>query len=154
MYIYKYTCIKKKSIIVTCIYRQPDSKIEACIDIIESFFSDKKSDIYLCEDLSINLLNYYHHHDTKYFLYSLVILNLYHCINQPTRITTATATVIDNIFTCSMSGISRCGITINDATDHLPIFLLSSIYTSKKENDNYIYLGKQDELSMEKFIYN
>ena len=52
-----------------------------------------------------------------------------------------------------MSGISRCGIIINDATDHLPIFLLSSKYTSKKENDNYLYLRKHDELSMEKFIH-
>ena len=81
------------------------------------------------------------------------MLNLYHCINQPTRITTATATLIDNILTNRMSGISRCSIIINDATDHLPIFLLSSKYTSKKENDNYLYLRKQDELSMEKFIY-
>ena len=79
------------------------------------------------------------------------MLNLYPCINQPTRFTTVTATLIDNIFTNSMSGISRCGIIINDATDHLPIFLLSSKYTIKKENDNY--LRKQDELSMEKFIY-
>ena len=46
---------KNKSIIVTCIYRQPDSKIEACIDIIESFFNDKKSDIYLCGDFNVNL---------------------------------------------------------------------------------------------------
>ena len=45
---------RKKSIIVTCIYRQPDSKIVACIDIIESFFNDKKSDIYLCGDFNIN----------------------------------------------------------------------------------------------------
>ena len=37
---------RKKSIIVACIYRKPDSKIEACIDIIESFFYYKKSDIY------------------------------------------------------------------------------------------------------------
>ena len=37
---------RNKSIIVTCIYSQPDSKIEACIDIIESFFNYKKSDIY------------------------------------------------------------------------------------------------------------
>ena len=91
----------RKSIIVTCIHRQPDSKIKACIDIIESFFNDKTSDIYLCRYFNINLLNYYHHHDTKYFLDSLVMLN------QPTTITTATATLIDNIFTNSMSGISR-----------------------------------------------
>ena len=71
---------RKKSIIVTCIHRQPDSIIEACIDIIESFFNDKKSDIYLCGDFNINLLNYYHHHNTKYFLDSLVMLNLYPCI--------------------------------------------------------------------------
>ena len=46
---------RKKSIIVTCIYGQPDSKIEACIDIIESFFDDKKSYIYICGDFNINL---------------------------------------------------------------------------------------------------
>ena len=66
------------------------------------------------------------------------MLNPYPCINQPTRITTATATQIDNIFTNSMSGISRCSIIINDATDHLPIFLPSSKYTGKNENDNYL----------------
>ena len=136
---------KNKSIIVTCIYRQPDSKIEACIDIIESFFNDKKSDIYLCGDFNVNLLNYYHHHNNKFFLDSLVMLNLYPCINQPTRFTTVTATLIDNIFTISISGISRCSIIINDATDHLPIFLLSSKYTSKKENDAYLYLRKHEK---------
>ena len=145
-------CIKKK-IYYCYLYIQPDSIIEACIYIIESFFNDKKSDIYLCGDFNINLLNYYHHHNTKYFLDSLVMLNLYPCISQPTRFTTATATLIDDIFTNSMSGISRCGIIINDATDHLPIFLLSSKYTSKVENDNYLYLRKHDELSMEKFIH-
>ena len=81
------------------------------------------------------------------------MLNLYPCINQPTRFTTVTATLIDNIFTNGISGISRCCIIINDATDHLPIFLLSSKYTSKKENDAYLYLRKHDELSMEKFIH-
>ena len=52
-----------------------------------------------------------------------------------------------------MSGISRCGIIIKDATDHLPIFLLSSKYASKKENGNYLCLRKHDELSMEKFMH-
>ena len=99
------------------------------------------------------MLNYYHHHDTKYFMDSLVMLNLSPCIKQPTRITTATATVIYNIFTNSMSGISRCGIIINDATDQLPIFVLSSKYASKKENDSYLYLRKKDELSIEIFTY-
>ena len=99
------------------------------------------------------MLNYYHHHNTKYFLDSLVMLNLYPCINQPTRFTTATATLIDNIFTNCMSDISRCGIIINDATDHLPIFLLSSKYASKKENYNYLFLRKHDELSMKKIIH-
>ena len=99
------------------------------------------------------MLNYYHHHNTNFFIDSLVMLNLYPCINQPTRFTTVTATLIDNIFTNGISGISRCCIIINDATDHLPIFLLSSKYTSKKENDDYLCLRKHDELSMEKFIH-
>ena len=144
-------CIsRKKSIIVTCIYRQPDIKIEAYVDIIESFLNDMKSYIYLCGDFNINFLNCYYHHDTKYFVDSLFILDP--CINQPTRITTATATLIDNIL-LSISGISRCSIIINNATDHLPIFLLSSKNANKKENYNYLCLGKQYELSMKKIIY-
>ena len=97
----------------------------------------------LCGNLSINLLNYYHHHDTKYFIDSLVMLNLNPCINQPTRFTTATATLIDNFFTNSMFGITRCGAIINDDTNHLPTFLLSSKYASKKEDDNYLYLKRK-----------
>ena len=96
------------------------------------------------------MLNY-HHHDTKYFQDSLVMLTLYPCINQPSRITTATSTPVDNILTNSMFGISRFGIMINDVTDHLPIFVLSSKYIIKKENDYYLCLRKKDELSMEKF---
>ena len=68
---------------------------------------------------------------------------LYDVVHFHTRITTATATLIDSIFANSMFGISRCGIIINDATDHLPIFLLSSKYTSEKENDNYICSRKK-----------
>ena len=66
---------EKKSIIVTCIHRQPYCKIEAYIDVIESFFYDKKSDAYLCGDFNIKLLNSYHHHNTKYFLDSFVMLS-------------------------------------------------------------------------------
>ena len=64
-------------------------------------FNDKKSVIYF-SGVIINLLNYYHHHDTKYFQDSLVMLNHNPCINQPTRITTATATLIYNILTNSI----------------------------------------------------
>ena len=81
------------------------------------------------------------------------MLNLYPCINQPTKITTTAATLIDNILTNSIFNISRRCIIINDATIHLPIFLLSSKYTSKKENDSYLYLRKKDEVDMEKFKY-
>ena len=123
------------------------------MDIIESFINDKKLDIYLRGDFNMNLLSYYHHHKIKYFIDSFVMLSLYPCINQPTRFKTATATPMDNIFATIMSGISRCGIIINDATDHLPNFLLSSKYACKNENINYLFLGKHDELSMEKFMH-
>ena len=81
------------------------------------------------------------------------MFNIYPCINQPTRFTAATATLIDNILTNSMSDISRCGIIIIDDTDHLPIFQLTSKYASRKENDNYLCLRKHDDLSIEKFIH-
>ena len=61
-----------------------DCKIKAFMIMIESFFNNRKSNIYLCGDFNINLLNYYYYHNAKYILDSIFMQNLYPCINRPT----------------------------------------------------------------------
>ena len=48
------------------------------------------------------------------------------CINKPTRITTTSSTLIDNIFTNTLSKRHDSGILYCDVSDHLPIFTISS----------------------------
>ena len=49
-------------------------------------------------------------------------LGLYPLIVRPTRITFHSATLIDNIYTSQINNILNSGLTIDDITDHLPIF--------------------------------
>ena len=45
-------------------------------------------------------------------------------ITRPTRITSNTATLIDNIFTNNLNNLSVSGLMFCDISDHLPIFTL------------------------------
>ena len=47
-------------------------------------------------------------------------------ITRPTRITSHTATLLDNIFANKCFDHSRSGLLITDISDHLPVFLIYS----------------------------
>ena len=133
-----------KPIIVSCLHRQPDSKISQSIDIIENV----KYHLYLCGNCNVNLLNYNHHHNgTTDFVDSLVSLNPFLCITKPTRITRHSSTIIDNIST------NKSGLLMNDITDHLPIFTFSLHEVKRNESKTFIYKRKNDEKSV-KMLYN
>ena len=55
------------------------------------------------------------------------------CIDKPTRITSSSSTLIDNIFTNTFDKDNYSGILYYDVSDHLPIFLISS-QSLKKDN--------------------
>ena len=50
----------------------------------------------------------------------------YPLISRPTRITSTTATLIDNIFLNNIEENYECGISFTDLSDHLPVFLNAS----------------------------
>lgn len=65
-------------------------------------------------------------------------MSLYPLITRPTRITTHSATLIDNIFTNGIDEKITSGIIINDTSDHLPVFAAIQSYTgTNKENTKY-----------------
>ena len=87
---------------MSCLHREPDSKISQSIDIIEDLFKNVKCHLYLCGDINVNLLSYHHHNDTMNFIDSLVSLNLFPCINKSTRIARHSNILIDNIYTSNI----------------------------------------------------
>ena len=79
---------------------------------------------YFLGDYDINILNYESHRATADFadiLYSYVLFPL---INRPTRITSNSATLIDNVFTDNLVALEKStnDILVTDMIDHFPVF--------------------------------
>ena len=56
-----------KPIVISCLHRQPNGDIETTIDVINKMFMNKQSNIFLCGDFNINLLNSHQHKGSKHF---------------------------------------------------------------------------------------
>ena len=84
---------------------------------------------------SIQLSNTNTTHNNK-FLNILSLYAFYPCINKPTRITSVSATLIDNIFTNTLDKETSSGVFSYDVSDHLPIFMISSQLKFKNGNEH------------------
>ena len=91
-----------KNIIVGCLYRPPNASLNdfnrSVEDILSAIsFENKLS--YIMGDFNINILNSHSHQPTNEFINVMTSNSLYPLISKPTRITSSSATLIDNIFT-------------------------------------------------------
>ena len=103
-------------------YRTPRSSIDTLCENIENILCDAKSvkTIFMCGHLNIEERT-----GTKHFLDVMHRLGLSPLIDQPTRITESSATLIDNIFTNELRHNLTCDILFNDMSDHLPASALT-----------------------------
>ena len=76
----------KQDVIVSSIYRQPNSKIDYSTNSIDSMYKSKKGKVFLCGDFNISLLNYKLNNHTQHFADLLFTLSLFPLINRPTRL--------------------------------------------------------------------
>lgn len=119
---------KEHNIIIGTIYRPPgsdflafNSKLNEILDKI----SNEQKPCYLIGDYNIDLLKYEQHTYTNDFLDTMFSHFFLPLINHPTRITSHTASLIDNIFTNHFpNGDMTSGLIFSDISDHLPIFTL------------------------------
>ena len=120
-------CIgKAKNVIVGIVYRPPntDMKIfnENFQEIVSKINSENKISYYL-GDYNIDILNIDSHCETHTFTDNMFSYSLLPIITKPTRVTASSATLIDNIFTSSVSNDQVFnGILYSDISDHFPIF--------------------------------
>lgn len=134
--------VEAKNIIISCVYRTPGSCINTFNQNLESIFGTINNKIHLvCGDYNLDLLN--PHRNTKIldFINTMYSNSLFPLITKPSRITTETATLIDNIFTNSIDNDITAGLLINDITDHLPVFGIFQ-HLKKKENNTTMHKQK------------
>ena len=92
----------KKNVIVGIIYRPPDKDPLLFNDIVKTALAkiDKEKKFgYLLGDFNLDLLKSEIHNPTLDFLNSLFSYSFWPLITRPTRVTSSSATLIDNIFT-------------------------------------------------------
>ena len=76
-------------------------------------------------DFNIDLLKYDAHRGTGLFLDCLRENALVPLITKPTRFTSDSSTLIDNIFTNKQNNVMLSGILITDISGHLPVLYIS-----------------------------
>ena len=76
-------------------------------------------------NFNIDFLKYDAHRGTGLFLDCLHEHALVPLITKPTRFTSDSSTLIDNIFTNMPNNVMLSGILITDISDHLPVFYIS-----------------------------
>ena len=90
-----------KNIIVGCVYRPPNQNAAIFIDKfnnILSLISKGNKHCYEMGDFNLDLLQYNHHVPTQEFIDSLFSHAFLPLISNPTRLTSYSVTLIDNIF--------------------------------------------------------
>ena len=130
---------KNKNIIVGVIYRAPESDVKCFLERITEIHVTAKINLenkkcYLLGDFNINLLGVNNSGIPGEFLYIIYSSFCKPLIGKPTRITTNTATLIDNIFTNVFDDKTACinGLLCADTSDHIPIF-----HIHKLSNENF-----------------
>lgn len=72
---------KNKTILISCIYRAPDSNVDCFRDWVEEVYSKKShKTVFICGDININLLNPNEHKGTEEFInsmYSMIFFSNY-----------------------------------------------------------------------------
>jgi exonuclease III len=117
---------KSASLMLGVIYRPPGQPLQLFNEEFSQLLSaltETKKEIILLGDFNINLLKYGDHLHTNNFLDTISSFHFLPAILQPTRITTTTSTLIDNIFTNIWPKIVHSSIIVTDISDHLPIIV-------------------------------
>ena len=120
--------------------------------LLENISKEQKSNI-LLGDFKVNLLNYNEHNQTNEFLASLASNSFIPLILQPTRITSHSNTLIDNIFSNVIDPDIVSGNLTTTVSDHLPqSAIIPNMFGNISGNKSNIYERDWSKFDRENFI--
>ena len=96
---------------------------------------NKKS--YISGDFNLDLLKAGNENYVDEFINAFYTNNMFPLIDRPTRITSSTATLLDNIFTNVLSHKIQSGIFVTELTDHYPIFQSTGTFEIKRKKPQH-----------------
>ena len=144
----------KKDMIIGVVYRPPNTDLQNFMDTMNNWISpinSTKTINYYLGDYNLNLLSYSVHNPTTSFIDMMYSHSYLPLINKPTRVTSQSMTLIDNIYTnCTLNNIER-GIFFTDISDHLPIFCIINSAKPNKSTTEFIHKRIYSTKNFEKY---
>ena len=131
------------NIVLAVIYRPPNTNMnlfnEKMIAILDILKKEKKI-CYLLGDFNIDCFKAEHHKNTADFLNVMYSHSYIPLITRPTRVTSKSATLIDNIYTNNLKHLQNTlsGLLITDISDHYPVFHIHPV-SIEKETDVFFW---------------
>ena len=119
--------------------------------LLENISKEKKY-FFLLGDFNVNLLNYSEHNQTNEFSDSLASNSFISLILQPTKITSHSNTLIDNIFSNVIDPDIILGNLTATISDHLPQFSIIPNMFGNILGNKYIYERDWSKFDRENFI--
>ena len=131
-----------KNIVVGCIYRHPCMQQSEFIDeylkpLSEKLISENK-EVILLGDFNIDLLKCDSNKNVSDFLDIIDSANLLSNITSPTRLTSRSQTLIDNIFSSVINDDCIAGNLISPISDHHSQFLIIPNYTTQNSKKRHL----------------
>ena len=114
--------------------------------------SKKQESIFLLGDFNVNLLIYNEHNQTNEFLDSLASKSFIPLILQPTRITSHSNTLIDNIFPNVIEPDIRSGNFTATIFHHLPQFAIIRNILAIYQAINITFMKGTGQILIEKIL--
>ena len=126
-------------IICGVVYRPPNTSIDDFLATFETFLSTITNEhklSYICGDFNLNLLNADNHVPTRNFIDTMYANSFLPLISKPTRVTTASATLLDHIYCNEVLRYDHFqGILYTGLTDHFPIFAINTRLRGSQYNE-------------------
>ena len=127
-----------KNIIVSCCYKPPDGNWKNHCDHLQKILTNatKENKLYFVTgDFNLNCLEFHQSSEIRQFFNNMLKKGAFPLINRPTRVTTSSATLIDNIFTnCVFDTSLKNGIIKTSISDHFAIFAAIKLSNKKTRN--------------------
>ena len=145
-----------KNMVVGCIYRHPcmqhsEFNDEYLKPLSEKLISENK-EVILLGDFNIDLLKCDSNKNVSDFLDIIYSTNLVPNITSPTRLTSRSQTLIDNIFSSIINDDCIAGNLISPISDHHAQFLIIPNYTIPQKSKKDLYKRNVEHFSSKKFI--
>ena len=146
---------KGQNLIVGCIYKHPKMDVSEfnkhLYNLLEKVSREKKK-IVLMGDFNIDLLKLDLHDESSSYFDIISSFGLLPSILRPTRITSRSATLIDNIFSNFGDVKTTSGNLVCPISDHLPQFTMFNFLVDKKTEKTTAFVRNYKNFNRENFL--